>query len=532
MVAQLRPGRPLDAGHARLRPARVGAADRRHPASARSRSVRGAWYWSRRAGPTRVAACGRRSLDPEIERLVDEELARFEWSEKLPVAFLAGLVSVITPCVLPLVPGYLSASPLSRSTALGDARRCEARRRGQRAVHRSASRSVFVAARRRRRPRSASVVDQRTQTARSPASCSSCSVSRSSACCRCPSGGRAGAAAARARDAARARCSAVRSPCAPPRASARCSPRSSCWRRRPGRSRAASILLVAYSLGLGAAFVAAGVAFASRDARVPLRPRPLRRRAGGFQASTLVDARPAALLQPRLVAARRARPGVHADRSRHALARASSAATSSPRWCGCEGREAAQRLPALALRCDRAGRAPCWYARDDDVDEPLEEVALVRLAGAPRLSRTPRAPRRTAPPARAPAPVGSPRSTVLGSALRHGDDPALRGRPLHPGEARGAPPGTSVHDGRRRRSARSRDRRHRARRCGRRRRHAIRTFRFSVITNHTDTAGLRRAHAAGFDQVVAKSALFERTQGTDRCTACVGRVGRRDVHHR
>jgi len=29
--------------------------------------------------------------------------------------------------------------------------------------------------------------------------------------------------------------------------------------------------------------------------------------------------------------------------------------------------------------------------------------------------------------------------------------------------------------------------------------------------NHTDTEGLRRAHAAGFDQVVAKSALFERT---------------------
>jgi hypothetical protein len=30
-------------------------------------------------------------------------------------------------------------------------------------------------------------------------------------------------------------------------------------------------------------------------------------------------------------------------------------------------------------------------------------------------------------------------------------------------------------------------------------------------TNHTDTDGLRRGHAAGFDQVVAKSALFERT---------------------
>jgi DNA-binding NarL/FixJ family response regulator len=31
-------------------------------------------------------------------------------------------------------------------------------------------------------------------------------------------------------------------------------------------------------------------------------------------------------------------------------------------------------------------------------------------------------------------------------------------------------------------------------------------------TNHTDTSGLRAAHAAGFDQVVAKSALVERAQ--------------------
>ncbi len=30
------------------------------------------------------------------------------------------------------------------------------------------------------------------------------------------------------------------------------------------------------------------------------------------------------------------------------------------------------------------------------------------------------------------------------------------------------------------------------------------------FTNHTDTAGLRRANAAGFDRVVAKSALFDR----------------------
>jgi DNA-binding NarL/FixJ family response regulator len=32
------------------------------------------------------------------------------------------------------------------------------------------------------------------------------------------------------------------------------------------------------------------------------------------------------------------------------------------------------------------------------------------------------------------------------------------------------------------------------------------------FTNHTDTAGLRRGHAAGFDQVVVKSALDERAQ--------------------
>ncbi len=30
------------------------------------------------------------------------------------------------------------------------------------------------------------------------------------------------------------------------------------------------------------------------------------------------------------------------------------------------------------------------------------------------------------------------------------------------------------------------------------------------FTNHTDTIGLQRAHAAGFDRVIVKSALFER----------------------
>jgi cytochrome c-type biogenesis protein len=41
-------------------------------------------------------------------------------AEKLPVAFLAGLISVVTPCVLPLVPGYLSAVSAIEVDRLGE----------------------------------------------------------------------------------------------------------------------------------------------------------------------------------------------------------------------------------------------------------------------------------------------------------------------------------------------------------------------------------------------------------------------------
>src|SRR5919206_3741348 len=41
-------------------------------------------------------------------------------AEKVPVAFLAGLVSVLTPCVLPLVPGYLSAVSAVEVDCLGE----------------------------------------------------------------------------------------------------------------------------------------------------------------------------------------------------------------------------------------------------------------------------------------------------------------------------------------------------------------------------------------------------------------------------
>lgn len=40
--------------------------------------------------------------------------------ERIPVAFLAGLASVVTPCVLPLVPGYLSAISAVEADRLGE----------------------------------------------------------------------------------------------------------------------------------------------------------------------------------------------------------------------------------------------------------------------------------------------------------------------------------------------------------------------------------------------------------------------------
>src|SRR6202171_5796283 len=39
---------------------------------------------------------------------------------RLPIAFLAGFASVITPCVLPLVPGYLSALSSVEAGRLGE----------------------------------------------------------------------------------------------------------------------------------------------------------------------------------------------------------------------------------------------------------------------------------------------------------------------------------------------------------------------------------------------------------------------------
>jgi cytochrome c-type biogenesis protein len=42
--------------------------------------------------------------------------------ERIPVAFVAGLFSVVTPCVLPLVPGYLSSISAVEADRLGEPR--------------------------------------------------------------------------------------------------------------------------------------------------------------------------------------------------------------------------------------------------------------------------------------------------------------------------------------------------------------------------------------------------------------------------
>jgi DNA-binding NarL/FixJ family response regulator len=46
------------------------------------------------------------------------------------------------------------------------------------------------------------------------------------------------------------------------------------------------------------------------------------------------------------------------------------------------------------------------------------------------------------------------------------------------------------------------------------------------FTNHTDRAGLQRAHAAGFDQVIVKSALVERAP--DLVADLIGVTSERD----
>ena len=48
-----------------------------------------------------------------------EDLLEHAHQQRIPVAFLAGMASVVFPCVLPLVPGYLSTVSAIEASRLG-----------------------------------------------------------------------------------------------------------------------------------------------------------------------------------------------------------------------------------------------------------------------------------------------------------------------------------------------------------------------------------------------------------------------------
>ena len=83
----------------------------------------GAWYWTRpgrRTARTPTPTSSTRMRWTPIWSGSSTTSSPGSMLEKLPVAFLAGLVSVLTPCVLPLVPGYLSAVSAVDVTKLGE----------------------------------------------------------------------------------------------------------------------------------------------------------------------------------------------------------------------------------------------------------------------------------------------------------------------------------------------------------------------------------------------------------------------------
>ena len=248
--------------------------------------------------------------------------------EKLPVAFLAGLVSVLTPCVLPLVPGYLSAVSAVEVERLGE------RGSGRRVVIASlpfiAGFSVVFVVLGAAAAEIASVVAKTTQTEIAGFALVVIGLAFAGLL-PWPERAMAPGLLLRARrggssallGGAFAVCAA---PCIGTVLATILVLASS-----TGSIARAIVLLLAYSLGLGAAFVAAGVAFAHA-----MRAFRWVRALPGATDRLRRDARragAAALLPPGLVAAGRSRPGLLEDRPRLVLARRARP-TSSPRWAG------------------------------------------------------------------------------------------------------------------------------------------------------------------------------------------------------
>ena len=154
----------------------------------------GVWRWSRRKEPGPPSRTSRRTPG-STRRPSDGSTLPWHASTdgrqtglmggRLGISFAAGFVSVVLPCVLPLVPGYLRGALHPRGRPAGPARHRPARRRLQHPVH-------LRLHRRLRRPRCRSRRGRQLSSRRRPArssraSSSSCSGLRSSAFCPCRS---------------------------------------------------------------------------------------------------------------------------------------------------------------------------------------------------------------------------------------------------------------------------------------------------------------------------------------------------------
>jgi len=236
-------------------------------------------------------------------------------AEKLPIAFLAGLLSVVTPCVLPLVPGYLAALSSIEVDALG--KPGSARRVVLGSVPFILGFTAVFVVLGAGAAAIASVVPKTTQTEIAgfvliviglafagllPFPTRTVAPGLLQGARRTGSGALLGGAFA-----------VCAAPCIGTVLASVLVLASS-----TGTIARAIVLLATYSLGLGAAFVLAGIAFAHADARVSLGARPLRRRSVRLRRDAR-RARAAALLPPRRLAARRSEPGALAGRARNAL---------------------------------------------------------------------------------------------------------------------------------------------------------------------------------------------------------------------
>ena len=409
LVAQLRAGDPRRAVRTRASTCSRGGCRSSASSAARScsRSASGAGAavrepTSRRAGDVRA-----RRRDRAAARRGARALRLM--GARLAISFAAGFVSVVT-AVRAAARARLPLGPLERrgEPARG-ARGGAARRRLEPPVRRRLHGRLRRPRRGRGGDRRAS--SRRTRRTRSPASSSSCSASRSSACCPCPSAslapGLLGGARRRGSGALLGGAFAVcAAPCIGTVLAAVLVLAST-----TGTVLKGTVLLAAYALGLGAAFLLAGLAFArAMGAFRWLRDRyTLIQVASGIMLIALGlllffhrdwwlhVAREPALDRPRpgeALAARRRRGRASPRRRAPGPPRpaASTPATSTPRCSGRERREPARGLLQLPRRCDRPS-ASGLVPRDGDVDEPLEEVALLGAAPRAMPSRAPRAPR-------------------------------------------------------------------------------------------------------------------------------------------